>query len=148
MRQHCILALFLFLANYFCTVSNKSSLIILLCQLYKYSCLIGNREQLKRFYYKFGIAFANNFWYNISLKYYKMCWLFLLLSSIMEILWAVTLKFSNGFTKIVPSVATLMIMIVSIYFLSLAACFLPIGVCYAVSSGVCTIMQFGLGWAQ
>ncbi|WP_341808001.1 DMT family transporter [Wolbachia endosymbiont (group E) of Neria commutata] len=63
----------------------------------------------------------------------------MLLSSIMETLWAVTLKFSNGFTKIVPSVATLMIMIVSIYFLSLAACFLPIGVCYAVSSGVCTI---------
>jgi quaternary ammonium compound-resistance protein SugE len=29
-------------------------------------------------------------------------------------------------------------MIISIYFLSLAACFLPIGVCYAVSSGVCT----------
>ncbi|AGJ99617.1 MULTISPECIES: DMT family transporter [unclassified Wolbachia] len=68
-----------------------------------------------------------------------MCWLYLLLSSILEILWAVTLKFSNSFTKVVPSIATLVIMIISIYFLSLAACFLPIRVCYAVSSGICTI---------
>ncbi|WP_341817687.1 DMT family transporter [Wolbachia endosymbiont (group A) of Pherbina coryleti] len=63
----------------------------------------------------------------------------MLLSSILEILWAVTLKFSNSFTKVVPSIATLVIMIISIYFLSLAACFLPIRVCYAVSSGICTI---------
>ncbi|WP_434732373.1 DMT family transporter [Wolbachia endosymbiont of Zygogramma bicolorata] len=68
-----------------------------------------------------------------------MCWLYLLLSSILEILWAVTLKFSNSFTKVVPSIATLVIMIISIYFLSLAACFLPIRVCYPVSSGICTI---------
>ncbi|APR98363.1 DMT family transporter [Wolbachia endosymbiont of Folsomia candida] len=68
-----------------------------------------------------------------------MYWFFLLLSSILEVLWAVTLKFSNGFTKVVPSVATLVIMITSIYFLSLAACSLPIGVCYAVSSGICTV---------
>ncbi|NEV49654.1 QacE family quaternary ammonium compound efflux SMR transporter [Wolbachia pipientis] len=68
-----------------------------------------------------------------------MCWLYLLLSSILEILWAVTLKFSNSFTKVVPSIATLVIMIISICFLSLAACFLPIRVCYAVSSGICTI---------
>jgi quaternary ammonium compound-resistance protein SugE len=68
-----------------------------------------------------------------------MCWLFLLLSSIMEILWAVALRFSNGFTKATPSVAALIIMVISIYFLSLAACLLPISVCYAVSSGVCTI---------
>ncbi len=68
-----------------------------------------------------------------------MCWVYLLLSSILEILWAVTLKFSNSFTKVVPSIATLVIMIISIYFLSLAACFLPIRVCYAVSSGICTI---------
>ncbi len=38
-----------------------------------------------------------------------------------------------------PSIATLVIMIISIYFLSLAACFLPIRVCYGVSSGICTI---------
>ncbi|WP_265038047.1 MULTISPECIES: DMT family transporter [unclassified Wolbachia] len=63
----------------------------------------------------------------------------MLLSSILEILWAVTLKFSNSFTKVVPSIATLVIMIISIYFLSLAACFLPIRVCYAVSSGIRTI---------
>ncbi|WP_353282268.1 SMR family transporter [Wolbachia endosymbiont (group A) of Myopa testacea] len=67
-----------------------------------------------------------------------MCWLYLLLSSILEILWAVTLKFSNSFTKVVPSIATLVIMIISIYFLSLAACFLPIK--YA--------MQFPLEYAQ
>ncbi|MEC4734804.1 MAG: SMR family transporter, partial [Wolbachia endosymbiont of Halictus tumulorum] len=42
-----------------------------------------------------------------------MCWLYLLLSSILEILWAVTLKFSNSFTKVVPSIATLVIMIIS-----------------------------------
>ncbi len=68
-----------------------------------------------------------------------MCWFYLFLSSFMEILWAVTLRLSEGFTHVTTSIATLIIMVISIYLLSLSACFLPIGVCYAVSSGICTI---------
>ncbi|WP_168464408.1 DMT family transporter [Wolbachia endosymbiont of Ctenocephalides felis wCfeT] len=68
-----------------------------------------------------------------------MPWLYLLLSSLIEILWAIALRFSDGFTKTMPLIVTLVSMVLSIYFLSLAVKDLPIGVCYAISSGICTV---------
>ena len=56
-----------------------------------------------------------------------------------EISWAVGLKFSHGFTKITPSVITVICMVLSFYFLALALKNLPLGTAYAIWTGIGTI---------
>lgn len=65
-----------------------------------------------------------------------MAWVILIIAGILEIGWALGLKYSHGFTKPWPSVFTVAAMIVSIYLLSLAARSLPIGTAYAVWVGI------------
>lgn len=59
--------------------------------------------------------------------------------------WAVGLKYSQGFTKLVPSIFTVMGMIASFYFLSLALRSLPLGTAYAIWTGVGAIGTLVLG---
>ena len=61
-----------------------------------------------------------------------MSWTILFLAGIFEIFWAVGLKYSDGFTKLFPTIFTIVTMIISFYLLSLALKALPIGTAYAV----------------
>lgn len=65
-----------------------------------------------------------------------MSWLLLSLAGLFEIGWAVGLKYSAGFTKLWPSVFTLLAMLISISLLGLAMRQLPLGTAYAVWTGI------------
>jgi len=65
-----------------------------------------------------------------------MAWIMLLVAGLLEIAWAVGLKYADGFTKPVPSVLTVLAMIASMGLLGLAAKDLPIGTAYAVWTGI------------
>ncbi len=75
-----------------------------------------------------------------------MHWIYLLIAGLFEISWAVGLKFSHGFTQIIPSVLTVLGMIASFYFLALALKNLPLGTAYAIWTGIGTIgtVVFGI----
>jgi quaternary ammonium compound-resistance protein SugE len=74
-----------------------------------------------------------------------MQWLFLVIAGIFEVWWAIGLKYSNGFTKIIPSLFTAVGMIASLYFLSLALKTLPLGNAYAIWTGIGTVGTVILG---
>ncbi len=65
-----------------------------------------------------------------------MSWIFLFIAGLLEIGWAIGLKYTEGFTKILPSVITIITMILSFYFLSSALRTIPIGTGYAVWTGI------------
>jgi quaternary ammonium compound-resistance protein SugE len=65
-----------------------------------------------------------------------MAWIYLLIAGLFEIGWAVGLKYTDGFTKLWPSVITVVIMILSFYFLSSAVKTIPIGTAYAIWTGI------------
>ena len=65
-----------------------------------------------------------------------MAWFYLFFAGLLEIGWAVGLKYTEGFTKLVPSVLTIVSMIASILMLGLALKTLPIGTAYAVWTGI------------
>ncbi len=68
-----------------------------------------------------------------------MSWTILFLAGIFEIFWAVGLKYSDGFTKLFPTIFTIVTMIISFYLLSLALKAHPIGTAYAVWVGIGTV---------
>lgn len=65
-----------------------------------------------------------------------MAWIYLLLAGLFEIVWAIGLKYAEGFTRLWPSVVTVLAMIVSVVLLGLAAKELPIGTAYAIWTGI------------
>ncbi|OYT68615.1 MAG: hypothetical protein CFK49_00985 [Armatimonadetes bacterium JP3_11] len=65
-----------------------------------------------------------------------MAWLFLLIAGLLEIVWATALKFSNGFTRLTPTIVALTTAWASFWFLSLAIRKIPIGTAYAVWVGI------------
>jgi quaternary ammonium compound-resistance protein SugE len=65
-----------------------------------------------------------------------MAWIYLFIAGLFEIGWAVGLKYTEGFTKIWPSVITIATMILSFYFLSTAVKTIPIGTAYAIWTGI------------
>lgn len=65
-----------------------------------------------------------------------MSWLILLLAGLFEVAWAVGLKYTEGFTRLWPSLGTGVAMLVSIWLLALAMKDLPLGTAYAVWVGV------------
>ncbi|KLD99840.1 quaternary ammonium compound efflux SMR transporter SugE [Aliarcobacter butzleri] len=68
-----------------------------------------------------------------------MSWGILVLAGIFEIFWAIGLKYTDGFTKLVPSLFTIIAMLVSFWLLSLSLKTLPLGTAYAVWVGIGTI---------
>ena len=68
-----------------------------------------------------------------------MAWMILVLAGLMEIGWAIGLKYTEGFTKLWPSVWTLASMLGSIVLLGLALKWLPVGTAYAVWTGIGTV---------
>lgn len=65
-----------------------------------------------------------------------MAWVYLFIASVCEIGWAIGLKYSEGFTKLVPSVFTTIGMIATYYFLALALKTIPVGTGYAIWTGI------------
>lgn len=68
-----------------------------------------------------------------------MAWLFLFLAGLFEVGWAVGLKYSDGFTRPLPSVLTVAAMLVSLILLGLALRSIPLGTGYAIWTGIGTI---------
>jgi quaternary ammonium compound-resistance protein SugE len=65
-----------------------------------------------------------------------MAWLYLLIAGLFEVAWAIGLKYTDGFTRLMPSIWTVGSMAVSFLFLSLALKTLPVGTAYAVWTGI------------
>lgn len=65
-----------------------------------------------------------------------MAWVYLLIAGGLEVFWSTFMKLSEGFTKLWPSVWTVVGMIASFYFLSQAVKTLPMGTAYAVWTGI------------
>lgn len=63
-------------------------------------------------------------------------WLIVVIAGLMETGWALGLKYSEGFTKLVPSVITIVLALGSFYLLSQAMKVLPVGTAYAVWVGI------------
>jgi quaternary ammonium compound-resistance protein SugE len=68
-----------------------------------------------------------------------MAWTILFLAGLLEIGWAIGLKYTDGFTRLWPSVWTLTSMLGSIVLLGLALKWLPVGTAYAVWTGIGTV---------
>jgi quaternary ammonium compound-resistance protein SugE len=68
-----------------------------------------------------------------------MPWIILLLAGLLEVVWAVGLKFTEGFSKPLPTVITLTAMAGSVGLLGLALRTLPLGTAYAVWTGIGTV---------
>jgi quaternary ammonium compound-resistance protein SugE len=65
-----------------------------------------------------------------------MAWLYLLIAGLFEVAWAIGLKYTDGFTRLMPSIWTVGSMTASLLFLSLALKSLPVGTAYAIWTGV------------
>lgn len=65
-----------------------------------------------------------------------MAWVYLLVAALFEVQWAVTMKYTEGFTRLWPSVACVVGMGISVWFLALAQRTLPVGTSYAVWTGL------------
>jgi quaternary ammonium compound-resistance protein SugE len=65
-----------------------------------------------------------------------MPWILLAIAGLFEVGWATAMKYSEGFSRPVPSLITLVLMTVSIWLLSIAMKSLPVGTAYAVWTGI------------
>ncbi len=65
-----------------------------------------------------------------------MAWTYLLFAGLLEITWAVGLKYAQGFSRPLPSIFTIVAMIASFWFLSKAVQSIPLGTAYAVWTGI------------
>ena len=74
-----------------------------------------------------------------------MNWLYLFIAGLLEIAWAIGLKYTEGWSRLLPSLITALLMIASFYFLSLAVKDLPIGTAYAIWTGIGTVGAALLG---
>jgi quaternary ammonium compound-resistance protein SugE len=74
-----------------------------------------------------------------------MAWVYLFVAAIFEIGWAVGLKYTQGFTRLGPSVATVAAMVISMTLLALAVRTIPVGTGYAVWTGIGAVGTAVLG---
>ena len=76
-----------------------------------------------------------------------MAWIYLVLAGLFEIVWASFMKQSDGFSRLVPSVITIVTMIISFGLLALAMRSLPLGTAYAIWTGIGAVGAFLVGIA-
>jgi quaternary ammonium compound-resistance protein SugE len=76
-----------------------------------------------------------------------MAWVALFFAGLFEVGWAIGLKYTEGFSRLVPSLLTVVCMIVSIVLLGMALKTLPVGTGYAVWTGIGTVGTALLGIA-
>lgn len=74
-----------------------------------------------------------------------MAWVYLVVAGLFEVGWAIGLKYTEGFTKLVPTTLTVGAMIISVVLLGIALRDLPVGTGYAVWTGIGTVGTALLG---
>lgn len=74
-----------------------------------------------------------------------MAWAILILAGIFEVIWAYSMKRSEGFTQLTPSIITIIFMLLSVILLSISMRTLPLGTAYTVWTGIGAIGSFILG---
>ncbi|MGE8546064.1 quaternary ammonium compound efflux SMR transporter SugE [Alcaligenes sp. Marseille-Q7550] len=74
-----------------------------------------------------------------------MAWFLLVLAGLFEVVWAYAMKQSDGFSRLVPSVVTLVTMIISFALLSVAMRSLPLGTAYTIWTGIGAVGAFLVG---
>ena len=74
-----------------------------------------------------------------------MAWIYLLFAGLFEVGWAIGLKYTEGFSRLMPSLLTIAAMIVSLALLGLALKTLPVGTAYAVWTGIGAVGTAALG---
>ena len=65
-----------------------------------------------------------------------MSWVYLFVAGLFEVGWAIGLKYTDGFTRLVPTVLTAASMVISLFLLGIALKTLPVGTAYAIWTGV------------
>lgn len=63
-------------------------------------------------------------------------WVLLLVAGLLEVVWAIGLKYTDGFSRLLPSIITIAAMIASVWLLALALKGIPVGTGYAVWTGI------------
>jgi quaternary ammonium compound-resistance protein SugE len=76
-----------------------------------------------------------------------MAWIILLVAGLLEIAWALAMKQSQGFTRLIPTTVTVVAMLASIGLLSISMKTLPLGTAYTVWTGVGAVGAFVVGIA-
>lgn len=76
-----------------------------------------------------------------------MAWIFLLFAGLLEVVWAVSMKLSDGFTRWLPTTVTLIAMIASFGLLSLSMKTLSLGTAYTIWTGIGAVGAFSVGVA-
>lgn len=66
----------------------------------------------------------------------KMAWIYLIIAGLLEIVWAIALKYSHGFTEVTPTIITIVTIVISFYFFSNALKKIAVGTAYAVFTGI------------
>jgi quaternary ammonium compound-resistance protein SugE len=74
-----------------------------------------------------------------------MAWVYLVAAGILEIIWAFTMKQSHGFTRLMPTIITVVTMIGSFGLLSVAMRTLPLGTAYTIWTGIGAVGAFVVG---
>lgn len=74
-----------------------------------------------------------------------MAWAILILAGVFEVIWAYSMKMSEGFTRLTPSIITVVFMILSVVLLSISMKTLPLGTAYTVWTGIGAIGSFLVG---
>jgi len=74
-----------------------------------------------------------------------MAWIYLFIAGLMEVGWAIGLKYTEGFSRLGPTVWTVVAMILSLFFLGQSLKTLPVGTAYAVWTGIGAVGAAVLG---
>lgn len=74
-----------------------------------------------------------------------MAWMMLILAGIFEVVWACSMKLSDGFSKLTPSIVTIFFMILSFALLAYAMRTLPLGTAYTIWTGIGAVGSFLVG---
>ncbi|WP_416826152.1 DMT family transporter [Ectobacillus polymachus] len=74
-----------------------------------------------------------------------MAWIYIVIAGLLEIVWVIGLKYSQGFTVFIPSIFTIGIIIFSFFLLSKALHTIPVGTGYAIFTGMGTIGTVAIG---
>ncbi|MBO9680633.1 DMT family transporter [Paenacidovorax monticola] len=74
-----------------------------------------------------------------------MAWFYLLIAGALEVVWAFSMKQSQGFTRLVPSAVTLVAMTASFGLLAVAMRSLPLGTAYTIWTGIGAVGAFAVG---
>ncbi|BCP52678.1 transporter [Kaistia sp. 32K] len=74
-----------------------------------------------------------------------MAWVYLIIAGILEVVWAFSMKQSEGFSKLIPTIVTIVMMIGSFGLLSISMRSLPLGTAYTIWTGIGAVGAFIVG---